>query len=1407
MAKSAEFDINKAPAEFVVVRGQTYKMSKATPPSGVIRTDFINPRSSPEIGAFKDALENAEAIMTKQTSELKKKDERNRELEQFIMQNADKLGGVNALKDLGLESISLKDGDNNNNSKPRLGLAARRRADAQKSGVYELNLNTQQGDGNTTTSSDTPSVSAHSELNDTVSSQLGKQQDEISPISVSNNYSYSHDLITPVANVDAGAVVTPAASAARATAGFDGVGGDGGATFSEGSTKSEHDITSVRASPPTIRRSHSDGNGFSPVPAPLSDEDNNRGGELSTNSSSSSLSRSMAATGKQERKDKQHARQAEVLTIGGEAAAGDSSNKSNPSPSRGPPKGLAARLSMGSQERRKLNEKRRANNASSENLRAITGEQFHQQQQTPSSSSSSSSSRERTPSSAGSDQGGMMDMPGSRASSANSHRGGTAPSSSSISSSAATFTGSPYKWNNNDDVPVLFVAHDNPQLGSNVATSLRKGGDAGAGRNGMGFMLESKDESGLTVFITGSISYSGPFEGIESSTLDGEMARGSQCLAGVGLRGYRVNMKTVTTRPRGELIEMDLHPEKKDKSDNGKTSPAKVLAETAVTFFALDDKDALRALLKTCKSRVDIILDPYHTDNKWFPYWEGRRKMAPQFRSKGVGYLRLGDDMSNYGSAFLSLDAGATYMDDGASGAIVSNASTPVNGASGGNSSHNWGTYSRGSSGGSGSRGGSAGSHGDSFYSTGGRQIEGVTPSHSAGSSRGRSTPGDSDGTPYADGGSSRGGGSAGSGTGIALIHEFRGMIEEAPGSPAEAVEKEEELKELIAQLRDPDLKWADRTQCLQRLSEMGVSCAGASETYANAATGGTGAVETANSAAGDKVVMDTIGVLRDTLMKQNNPHVRKSALRCLPTISQDIRHRASCAVAWKSLLLESIHMIRTINKVMEEAREALDFLHSAGSNDRKQPCLSLHQLSGHFEEIILGPRGKGAAGKSASNTCKVIQWVQSMCSTELEASITALATLRSSSFKPSVYERVDIGLLLKKCKTTFQHREEATREAMAQLGAILITMDVLQVIADSSAFAALAAVVLKEGGDNHEATLIKAMSSSCTSGMQEMKKAAPRLYAKVIEGAARQVQTSAQVLEAAEATEAEAAGNSNRQSPPLHGSSRGNSSSGSDRFYVGSRASSRGGGVSSASGSGAAATRRLGSGSSATKTSTPRTPSSSEKQQQREQPLPPSSASSISRSPEQQQKQQDQQQPSSASATTPSAAATGDAAVAYQQSLSDSWYETRLMLRILPTTSSSWNNLVSVAAGCTGFVADLESAAGKVEPAVPRAGMLRAVLPFDESTSSNDQSKIASPNAKAEGILSQLSKREVDSLRERAVSLRKVVRIKMADEADLRQAIEATKMLHSFCTKVDKLSAMTSKSAVDIIKELETVG
>ena len=62
------------------------------------------------------------------------------------------------------------------------------------------------------------------------------------------------------------------------------------------------------------------------------------------------------------------------------------------------------------------------------------------------------------------------------------------------------------------------------------------------------------------------------------------------------------------------------------------------------------------------KSLVSVNEAPY------LPYWDTDsppRRLAPQFRSAGVGYIRLGDDMSRNGLSFISCDAASFLLDAG----------------------------------------------------------------------------------------------------------------------------------------------------------------------------------------------------------------------------------------------------------------------------------------------------------------------------------------------------------------------------------------------------------------------------------------------------------------------------------------------------------------------------------------------------------------------------------------------------------------------------------------------------------------------------------------------------------------------------------------------------------------------
>merc|ERR1711968_58035 len=81
--------------------------------------------------------------------------------------------------------------------------------------------------------------------------------------------------------------------------------------------------------------------------------------------------------------------------------------------------------------------------------------------------------------------------------------------------------------------------------------------------------------------------------------------------------------------------------------------------------------------------------------------------------------------------------------------------------------------------------------------------------------------------------------------------------------------------------------------------------------------------------------------------------------------------------VAWRKLLLSTLHIVRSSNKtISDEAKETLDTLHGI--------TLSVGGLMQNLEEILVGPRGvKGSSAGSASNSSKVVNWLNSLLQKE----------------------------------------------------------------------------------------------------------------------------------------------------------------------------------------------------------------------------------------------------------------------------------------------------------------------------------------------------------------------------------------------------------------------------------------
>jgi hypothetical protein len=189
----------------------------------------------------------------------------------------------------------------------------------------------------------------------------------------------------------------------------------------------------------------------------------------------------------------------------------------------------------------------------------------------------------------------------------------------------------------------LWIAHDNPQLGEKIIYS---------GPRRMECMLETKEpgKKDCVRIVIGDIDYSGNAQSSGIGNTHGvESEQGTECIRIRNARGYFVDHNQVATRLSRDKTVYEFHL----GDDTAQVLTGKSASMSIADFF------------RDCHGAIDVILDPQRDSGGWYPQKEARsggRKIAPQFRSKGVGYIRLGDDMSENGLAFLSVNACSTFL-------------------------------------------------------------------------------------------------------------------------------------------------------------------------------------------------------------------------------------------------------------------------------------------------------------------------------------------------------------------------------------------------------------------------------------------------------------------------------------------------------------------------------------------------------------------------------------------------------------------------------------------------------------------------------------------------------------------------------------------------------------------------
>jgi hypothetical protein len=154
---------------------------------------------------------------------------------------------------------------------------------------------------------------------------------------------------------------------------------------------------------------------------------------------------------------------------------------------------------------------------------------------------------------------------------------------------------------------------------------------------------------------------------------------------------------------------------------------------------------------------------------------------------------------------------------------------------------------------------------------------------------------------------------------------------------------------------------------------------------------------------------------------------------------------------------------------------------------------------------------------------------------------------------------------------------------------------------------------------------------------------------------------------------------------------------------------------------------------------------------------------------------------------------------------LSEQWMLVQLLLRDgldAMYDDMSISATLLTAEECLAFVERLEELAKQLQ--VRKGALSRMLLPFDSETSSGDQASTAS--------LAPLGSKELDGLipdQERrhlvvqAIKLRRLVRVKVADCADVEQARESLRLLASFLQGLKQKAAEEERSLTSILREL----
>jgi len=154
---------------------------------------------------------------------------------------------------------------------------------------------------------------------------------------------------------------------------------------------------------------------------------------------------------------------------------------------------------------------------------------------------------------------------------------------------------------------------------------------------------------------------------------------------------------------------------------------------------------------------------------------------------------------------------------------------------------------------------------------------------------------------------------------------------------------------------------------------------------------------------------------------------------------------------------------------------------------------------------------------------------------------------------------------------------------------------------------------------------------------------------------------------------------------------------------------------------------------------------------------------------------------------------------------LSRQWDLVQFLLRdgleALADDASIMATMKSVEA-CLNFLNVLEEHAQNLN--IRKGALSRMLLPFDLETNSGDQasSALEAPlgSRELQGLISDVERKELVA---QAVELRRLIRIKVADCADVEQARESLKLTSSFLTELHRRAEEENRTLTSLLREL----